>query len=594
GFLVGVLGLMALNVVAIRRGGSVRLSAHVAMAALFASLWISAYQGAGFVDPALSWFVLVPLAAALWMDLRAAVQWMLVCAVGVVALWALDGAGLGPPDAVDPRVRSGFRLTGQLLALPTVVALAAVFLRAQRGLERSLRESHARIRDMALYDPLTRLPNRRFFRERLAAMLEDASRRGRPVALLFVDLDGFKSVNDALGHAVGDALLREVSGRLRAVVRPTDTVTRAAAEWEDERLDDASVSRLGGDEFIVVLDGIAGAEDVVGPAERLLDTLRAPLRVHGHEVSARASIGVAIHPQDGTDVETLLRRADLAMYDAKARGRNTVRFYSAELDRAAQSRVRLEERLRRALERDELELHYQPICDARTGGTVGAEALLRWNDAELGPVSPAEFIAVAEQSGLVGRIDRWVFDRACAQVESWRREGLRPVRVGVNVSGRHLGQREFADEVRAALRRHRGSPALLELEITESTVMSDDPITRETLTRLHELGLGLVLDDFGTGFSSLSHLRNCPVQRLKIDRSFVAGLLESSHDRAIVESLVALARSLRVGVVAEGVETEAQREALLDLGCEEIQGWLVSPAVPPAAFTRFLRPEKDA
>ncbi len=441
-----------------------------------------------------------------------------------------------------------------------------------------------RIRALAYYDGLTGLPNRERFRHVLERSLSTARDRGRPVAILFLDLDRFKEVNDTLGHRVGDALLRAVAQRFETSVRISDCVSRSGGS--------EAVSRLGGDEFTFLLTKISGPLDAARVAQRLLDSLSEPFQLDGHEVFASASIGIAMHPTDGDDAETLLRNADTAMYVAKRRGSNECSFYDETMNARGIRRLALEGRLRGALDRGELSLVYQPLRQTASSRIVGAEALLRWqSDGEA--VSPDEFIPIAEETGLIHEIGEWVLETACAQAAAWRAAGHRPVRMGVNISSHQLRRAGFADVVRAVLERSGWSPAHLDLELTESSIMGDDDGTQNALQTLDALGVGLTLDDFGTGYSSLSYLRRFPLQRVKIDRSFVRDLVDDPGDRALTDAILAMGQSLGLTVVAEGVETVEQARLLERMGCDELQGFLIGRPAPPEAFREHLEPEKD-
>jgi diguanylate cyclase (GGDEF)-like protein len=463
--------------------------------------------------------------------------------------------------------------------------LSHVGTQVSRVLERCRAE--ARIQSLAYYDTLTGLPNRQLFQERLDDALEQAHATGAQAALLFVDLDGFKRVNDTLGHQVGDGLLREVTRRFARSVRLTDVIGR-------KELGGQAISRLGGDEFTVLLGKVAGRTGAATVAERLLASLATPIEIGGHEIFAGASIGIAMFPEDGEDPETLLRNADAAMYVAKNRGRGQFQFHADEGTRSGSRRLQIEGPLRRALQNDQFRLHYQPLLDMRGGQTIGAEALLRWHEPELGNVSPAEFIPLAEQCGLINTIGAWIIHAACAQIRAWIEDGYAPVRVAVNLSGQQIRGPALVECVAGALRENELRPELLELEITESTIMRDDDVTSSTLRALSELGVGIVLDDFGTGYSSLTHLRRHPIDSLKLDRSFVSGLPDSPDDVAIATAVIAMAHGLRAHVTAEGIETPAQLEFLREHGCDVAQGFLFSQAVPGAEFVRFLEREKPA
>ncbi|MBW2270737.1 MAG: EAL domain-containing protein [Deltaproteobacteria bacterium] len=457
------------------------------------------------------------------------------------------------------------------------------FFMLRRLVKRSLAENHA----LACYDSLTGLPNRRMYKDRFEQALVRARREGELVANCFVDLDGFKRVNDKLGHSGGDELLRQVAERLASSVRLGDSIARAATDASQ-----AAVSRLGGDEFTFLLTGISDARDAGRVARRVLSKLREPFNVNHLEIPVTASIGIAVFPADGEDVETLLHNADTAMYCAKDLGRNNFQFYSKSMNEATERRLEVERCLRRAIEQDQLSLHYQPVRDAVSGATRGAEALLRWNDPELGPVAPDEFVSVAEDAGLIVPIGAWVLRTACAQAQAWQAAGFRPLRMAVNVSGHQLREPTFVGTVARVLRDSGLSPAHLELEITESTIMQEDEVTDSAFRRLDELGVGLALDDFGTGYSSLSYLRRFPIGRVKIDRSFVSGIPADADDVAIVAAIAAMAHNLLLAVVAEGVETLEQAESLRELGCQELQGYLFSPAVSAEEFEGFLELQK--
>jgi diguanylate cyclase (GGDEF)-like protein len=474
----------------------------------------------------------------------------------------------------------GTWLTGLFVSI-ALLSLGCFFV-LQR-LKRSLEENQA----LACYDSLTGLPNRRMYRSRLEQAVLHARRWDGLVATCFLDLDGFKRVNDTLGHSCGDQLLGQVAERLMGCVRPGDPVARAGS---DEGL--TAVSRLGGDEFTFLLAGISDAQDAGRVAHRVLEALRKPFTLDRHEVFATASIGISIFPFDGEDAETLLMNADTAMYWAKDRGRSNYQFYSKSMNEVARRKFELEGRLHRALDCDELSLRYQPVREAVSGRIVGAEALLRWEDPETGPVSPNEFVPISEETGLIVAIGEWVLRTGCAQLQAWRDAGLRPIRMAVNVSGHQLRHPSFVETVAQALQETGLSPVYLELEVTESTMMQGDDVTVAAFQKLGELGVGVVLDDFGTGYSSLSYLRHLPIDRLKIDQSFVAELPRNREDAALTAAIIAMAHSLQLSVVAEGVETLEQAEFLRELGCDDLQGYLFSQAVPAEEFARFLEWEK--
>jgi diguanylate cyclase (GGDEF)-like protein len=440
------------------------------------------------------------------------------------------------------------------------------------------------IRFLAYHDSLTGLGNRRLFGERLEHALAQASRRGKHVGVLFLDLDLFKRINDTLGHTAGDELLQKVAGRLARDVRDSDTIARDAQIQEREF--DTALSRLGGDEFTILMTNIDDPQSLSAAARRLLESLSRPYELKGHEVVISASIGIATAPDDGSDAETLLRNADSAMYHAKKRGRNNYQFYANSMNAAAMERLSLEAKLRRALTGDDFHLHYQPRVALSSGCAVSFEALARWHDPELGKVAPSDFIPVAEESGLIVDLGRRVLRDACAQVADWQRRGsLLPVAVNLSVHQFRTGS--LIEDVEQVLAETGADPRAVEMEITESALAHDERAVIEQLEALRALGLRIALDDFGTGFSSLSMLRRMPVDVLKVDMSFVAGIVDDPEDAALTEAIVAMGKALGLRVVAEGVENEQQLALLRSWRCDEVQGYLVSPAVPVGETERF-------
>ena len=439
----------------------------------------------------------------------------------------------------------------------------------------------ARIEHLAYHDSLTGLPNRAMLMDRLGQALSQAQRLDQQVAVLFIDLDRFKIVNDSLGHPVGDQLLQEIARRLRASLRDNDTV-----------------ARVGGDEFQVVVGNVAGASDAARIAEKLMRVLGEPFVLEGQELHVTASLGVSLFPRDGASGELLLKYADIALYEAKGEGRNAYRFFSPEMNAQAHGRLRLENDLRRAVERHELELHYQPQLDLGTGEVCAVEALVRWRHPVRGLVLPNAFIPMAEETGLVMGIGEWVLNEACRQVAQWQREGLAdnlsPLRVAVNISARQLQRPGLDGAVRRALALS-GLPAdCLELEITESSVMLDPSHAQSVLQSLRELGVQLSIDDFGTGYSSLAYLKRLPLDRLKIDRSFIGGIPSDSDDAAIVETIIVMTHKLGLRVIAEGVETLEQQLQLVRQGCDEMQGFLLAHPVPADELPALLKTLKEA
>jgi diguanylate cyclase (GGDEF)-like protein len=439
-----------------------------------------------------------------------------------------------------------------------------------------------RIVKLAYFDALTGLPNREQSRSRLSSALTAAKQHQRMLAVLYLDLDNFKRVNDTLGHAVGDELLCLVAARLRSSLRAEDTVNESPGSRSSH------IARLGGDEFIVILPNIRSTDDAAGVAARLIAELQEPMRLALHTLVVTPSIGVAVFPADGVEVDTLLRNADLAMYFAKRKGPGMQAFFDASMNDAALHRFTLEAKLRGALERDEFTLHYQPQFDVRTGSVSGMEALLRWTNDELGVVPPAEFIPVAEESGLILSIGEWVLRNACTQAKSWVDEGLPVTRMAVNVSGQQFVLRDFPQQVAAIIKETGIEASMLELEITESVVMKDEAWAEQALLQLKELGVMLAIDDFGTGYSSFGRLRHFAVDRLKIDRSFMTSLIDCSDDRAIAAAIIAMSRSLRINVTAEGVESFPQLLFLQEHDCHEAQGFLFSRALPAADAHKLL------
>ena len=433
-------------------------------------------------------------------------------------------------------------------------------------------------------DPLTGLPNRRVFVERLKSGLMQCQLRGRQLALLHINLDRFRQVNDTLGHRAGDQLLAQVAERLRFVMQAYASTVAPGFQRAP------MLARLGGDEFGVMLPEIESPDVAAGTAADIVGELARPFQLDGQDLFVTPSIGVAMGPRDARDDATLLRNAGVAMKHAKSSGRNGYQFYSDELDKVTLERLTLETQLRRAAARQELALHYQPKIDLATGLICGAEALMRWNHPELGPVSPTKFIPIAEETGLIVELGEWVVHTVCAQMEAWRRdEGLDQLQVSLNVARHGLASARFGEVVASAMSRHHIGPGRLVLELTESMLMDRVDTMAAKLRALRELGVELSIDDFGTGYSSMSYLKQFPLQELKIDRSFVKGSAEDRTDAAIVSALIVLGHSLGLRVVAEGVETEAQRATLAALGCDSYQGFLCSAAVPAEQFVLTLR-----
>jgi diguanylate cyclase (GGDEF)-like protein/PAS domain S-box-containing protein len=434
------------------------------------------------------------------------------------------------------------------------------------------KKSEREIEKLAYFDPLTSLPNRLLFLDRLRQAIIQAARDGLMTGVLFLDLDRFKGVNDTLGHSIGDKLLMEAAGRLRGCIRKADTV-----------------ARMGGDEFVIVLTSIVHEDDINAIAGKILQVMAEPFLLDGNEVYCTASIGIAISPRDGKEIGILLRNADTAMYQAKDKGRNTYQFFSQEMNVRVMERLTLETRLRHALERDELFLNYQPQICLETGTVTGVEALLRWRTFQNELIPPSRFILLAEETGLIIPIGEWVLRTACRQYKRWQAAGLPSFRVAVNISARQIRQPDFVECVANILMETRFDPHYLDIELTESTIMENPNESREVLMRLKDLGVGLSIDDFGTGYSSLSYLNNFPLDRIKIDRSFVKEITSHLDNAAIATAIIAMSHSLGLRVIAEGVETETQLEMLRAKSCHEVQGFLLGHPLAADDIPHFLK-----
>ncbi len=435
-----------------------------------------------------------------------------------------------------------------------------------------LEEANAQLQHIATHDALSGLPNRLLLADRLSQAIASAERHQSRFAVLVVDLDRFKSINDSLGHLAGDAILKEVTQRLAQVLRKADTL-----------------ARLGGDEFVLVLNDISSARDVEAIATQLLAEIARPLKLAGLELHTTASIGISVFPQHGGSAEILLQHADAAMYHAKKNGRNAHQLFELEMNAFARERLELENGLRRALTEREFVLHYQPKIAVRNGSIDSAEALIRWRHPTRGLVAPMDFIPLAEESGLIIPIGEWALREACKQAYAWQAAGLRPLRVAVNLSAQQFRQKKLIETVRSALQEARLEPRYLELELTESAVMEDAEQSIDTLRRLSDLGVRISVDDFGTGYSSLSYLRRLPLDRLKIDRAFIRDVASSRDDATIVRAIVSLAHNLNLKVIAEGVETPEQLAFLQELGCDQYQGYHFSAPVPSNVFVAIVR-----
>jgi diguanylate cyclase (GGDEF)-like protein/PAS domain S-box-containing protein len=468
-----------------------------------------------------------------------------------------DGLEASIEDSVAPIHDRQGNVTGAVMVFHDVSVARA----------RSLKMSH-----LAQHDSLTDLPNRILLNDRLTQAMALAQRHRQKLAVLFLDLDRFKNINDSLGHAIGDRLLQSVTQRLLTCVRNSDTV-----------------SRQGGDEFVILLSEVNHPQDAAVSAEKILRALSAPHRIEGHELLVAASIGIVTYPDDGSDAQTLLKHADFAMYHAKAGGRNTYQFFRSEMNVHAVERQRLESGLHRAIERHEFVLHYQPKVNLESGAVVGVEALIRWRHPQRGLVPPAQFIPIAEESGFIVAIGRWVLREACRQTRAWRDAGLPPMRVAINVSTVELRDNGFVENVRVTLQENKLAPRDLELELTETFLTRDSKSSAAILQSLSDMDVQITLDDFGTGYSSLSHLKRYPINALKIDQSFVRNLTTDAADAGIVSAVIGMGKDLHMRIVAEGVETREQLAFLQKHGCPEGQGYFFGQPVGAEEFAQLLR-----
>ena len=427
------------------------------------------------------------------------------------------------------------------------------------------------IRQMAYYDSLTGLPNRNLLNDRLAVALANASRNNQKVAILFLDLDHFKTINDSLGHEAGDQLLQQVSMRIKKVLRKQDTI-----------------ARMGGDEFIILIPGLTDTDHTARLAEKILDAVTPVLKIGDNELYIGCSIGISIFPDDGMEIKTLLKNSDLAMYRAKEKGRNTFQLYTPAMNFKAMERLAVEKNLRKALDREEFELHYQPKINLKSGEIAGMEALIRWDSPELGLVMPHQFIPIAEETRLIIQMGHWVLVTACRQAKIWQESGFPQIPISVNLSVVQFTHPNLVSEISKVLKQTKFAPHHLELEITESVLMQDTTLAVSILNKLSELGIKISIDDFGTGFSSLNYLKNLPLDYLKIDQTFIKDYNLQTNS-AITKAIVTLAQSLNMKTIAEGVETEEQRKFLSELNCDEAQGYLFSKPVSKDEMGELLR-----
>ncbi|UCD34147.1 MAG: EAL domain-containing protein [Nitrospiraceae bacterium] len=443
--------------------------------------------------------------------------------------------------------------------------------------------AQAQISRMSLYDELTNLPNRSLFQDRLRQALAHAERYEGKVGVLFLDLDNFKRVNDIFEHRRGDTILKEIAGRLTSSLRSSDSVAR---QQEDESM--PTIARMGGDEFTILLSQLRSSQDAIRVAKRIISVMATPFIVNSQELFISASIGIAISPVDGKDVDILIKNAHAAMYHAKKKGRNNYQFYEGSMNSTAYRRLILENDLRRAIDSEEFTLYYQPRIDIRSGRVVALEALIRWLKPGGAVISPMEFIPVAEESGLIIPIGEWVLRNACEQMKAWHDDGMQDLCVSVNISGHQFQKENLAATLSRTLAAVQLDPKRVELEITESIMMKGGEDALSILQALKEMGVNLAMDDFGTGYSSFSYLRQFPLDTIKIDKSFIRDVTSSKDTKAIVEAIIAMAHRLQLTTVAEGVEQEDQLEFLRRKGCDEIQGYLMSPPVPPKEIPALL------
>ncbi len=445
------------------------------------------------------------------------------------------------------------------------------------------KRADAKVRRLAFFDTLTGLPNRQSFLIQVSEAIREAKVDGSQLSILYFDLDNFKRINDSLGHSIGDALLRGVARRLEQCVRRDDSVARFGHSNSNMQ-----VARLGGDEFTVLLKDLGSAEEAASAAERILKMLREPMQLHGQQFVITPSVGIATFPEDGEDIDTLVKNADMAMYGAKAQGRNCISMFSGTMSVRSLERLELEDSLRKAIANGDLELHYQPKLGIASGAVEGVEALVRWTHPERGPVSPAKFVPIAEDAGLILDLSRWVLDAACKQLKAWTGSRLEHVPVAINLSGKQFRESDVDQQIISAINAYGLDQQRLELELTEGTLMTNVETTVSTLTRLKDAGMKIAVDDFGTGYSSLSYLKKFPIDYLKIDRSFVSEIDAGGNDRSICAAIIALAQSMGLKVIAEGVETSEQLEHLKWLGCDEIQGYFFAKPMPADKVTAFL------
>ncbi|GFE84477.1 putative signaling protein [Steroidobacter agaridevorans] len=543
------------------------LSVVIAIVASFAALWLFFRLRGGA-----SWRIFLQRSAA------ALVMGAAICGMHYTGMFASQFAPgsycIGATSTSNGWLAlliGGFALSVLLITMILLMYDAHLESRSRQHAV-ALEDANARLRHLATHDSLTELPNRLLLDDRLTQAISYAERREGRVAVLVIDLDRFKMINDSLGHHGGDELLKEVANRLRGTLRKSDTL-----------------ARTGGDEFVLIADEVTGQSDVEQLAQRLLACFAKPFHILSVDIHTAPSIGISVYPSDGARAEELVVAADAAMYHSKKVGGNTYSFFTPSMNAFAQQRLELENGLRRALGNGEFELHYQPKVDVTSGRISSTEALIRWRHPERGLVPPGDFIPLAEETGLILQIGEWVLREACRQARQWQVNGMAPVRVAINMSATQFRQKNLVSIVKSALENANLEPTYLEIELTESAVMHNAAASAEILEQLSRLGVHISIDDFGTGYSSLNYLRRFPLDKLKIDRTFIKDVVANPEDAAIVQAIISLAHSLRLKVIAEGVETEQQLQFLRSLGCDQYQGFFCSPAMEPEAFAEMMR-----